>query len=218
MAQLDLNETRLVLIRHAHVDTGTHGQRMCGWLDLPLSPTGERQLKRFRNEASGFRPAAVYSSSSSRSRSTAEALADNWNVPLTTDPDLREINCGVTEGMLVEEVKQRYPELWSRNASQDDCDFAWPDGETYTNFRERVFGALNRIASRHINTRVPVVTHTGVISQVVGAIEGLSPAVWNHHRPAPFTATEVVWSSRAPVRLLSFNVSDWWRGLPPHAE
>lgn len=217
MAQ-PLNETRLILIRHAHVDTGTPGQRMCGWLDLPLSPTGELQLKRFREEPSEFKPLAVYASSSSRAHSTAQALADDWRVAVTPDPDLREINCGAVEGMLIEEVKHRFPELWSRNATQDDCDFAWPEGETYRRFRERVLGALNRIARRHVNTRIPVVTHAGVISQVVGAIEGLSPAVWEQHRPAPFTATEVVWSNQAPVRLLSFNVSDWWRGLPPHAE
>lgn len=218
MVQSDLNKTHLILIRHAHVDNGTDGQKMCGWLDLPLSPAGELQLKRFQAEPSEFKPHVVYASSLSRARLTAEALAANWNVQVTTDPDLREISCGAVEGMLVDEVKLRFPELWSRNASQDDCDFAWPEGETYRKFRERILGALNRIAGRHPNTRIPVVTHTGVISQVVGAIEGLSPAVWDHHRPAPFTATEIVWSNQAPVRLLSFNVSDWWRGLPPHAE
>lgn len=218
MAQVDLNATHLLLIRHADVDTGKDGQRMRGWLDLPLSPAGELQLKRFQNERSEFKPFAVYSSSSARARSTAEALAANWNLQVTTDPDLREISCGAVEGMLVQEVKSRFPDLWNRNASQDDSDFAWPEGETYRHFRDRVLGALNRIASRHVNSRVPVVTHTGVISQVVGAIEGLAPAVWDQHRPAPFTATEVIWSSRAPVRLVSFNVSDWWQGLQPLAE
>ena len=217
MAQ-PLNETRLILIRHAHVDTGTPGQRMCGWLDLPLSPSGELQLKRFRDEPSEFKSRTVYTSSLSRAHSTAQALADDWRVEVTPDPDLREINCGAVEGMLIEEVKHRFPELWCRNAKQDDCDFAWPEGETYRRFRERVLRALNRITSRHVNTRIPVVTHAGVISQVVGAIAGLSPAVWDQHRPAPFTATEVVWVNQAPLRLLSFNVSDWWRGLPPHAE
>jgi broad specificity phosphatase PhoE len=215
---LESDETRLILIRHAHVDNGNGGRRMCGWLDLPLSSTGEFQLQRLRNEPSEFKPDAVYASSSARARLTAEALAANWRVQVSIDPDLREINSGALEGMVIDEVKHRFPELWRINASQDDSDFAWPDGETYRSFRERVFGALNRIACRHPSARIPVVTHTGVIAQAVGAIKGLSAAVWEQHRPAPLTATEISWSGGAPVHLLSFNVSDWWRGLQPPAE
>ena len=210
--------TRLLLIRHAHVDNGEDRQRMCGWLDLPLSCTGELQLRRFRPEPSPIKPQVVYASSSSRARVTAEALAVSFGVPVSIDPQLREINCGAFEGISIQELKDRYPELWTRNALQDNSDFAWPNGETYRNFRYRVFNALSRIARRHANTRIPVVTHTGVISQVVGATKGLSPAVWEPYRPEPFTATEVIWSGGAPLHLLSFNVADWWRGLPLHAE
>ena len=190
---------------------------MCGWLDLPLSPTGERQLQCFRKQTSNeFKPAAVYASSSSRALVTAEALASRWSLRVRVDPQLREISCGAFEGMTVEEVRQRYPDVWTRNALQDDNEFAWPNGETYKNFRQRVFQAFSRIASRHVDARIAVVTHTGVISQVVGAIEGLSPAVWEQYRPAPFSATEVIWSRGAPLQLLSFNISEWWRELQPH--
>lgn len=208
-----VNATRLLLIRHAHIDTGTEEPRMCGWLDWPLSSIGESQLLSLDNEPSKFKPETVYASSSSRARLTAEALAANWRVPVRIDPDLREINSGAMEGMPIDEVKHRFPDLWLRNAAQDDSDFAWPEGETYRKFRERVFEALSRIASRHSDARIPVVTHTGVIAQVVGAMKGLSPAVWEQHRPAPLTATEVIWSGAAPVQLLSFNVAHWWRRL-----
>lgn len=191
---------------------------MCGWLDLPLSPIGELQLKRFHNEFPEFKPDAVYGSSLSRARLTAETLASNWGLDVNIDPQLREINCGTLEGMSIQKVKQLHPELWAQNASQVNSDFAWPDGETYTDFRNRIFRALSRIATRHSNARIAVVTHAGAIAQVVGAIKGLSPAVWEAYRPAPFTVTEVVWSGEAPVELLSFNVSDWWRGVQPPAE
>jgi 2,3-bisphosphoglycerate-dependent phosphoglycerate mutase len=215
---MDPGATRLLLIRHAHVDTGEDDQRMCGWLDLPLSPTGERQLQCFRNQPSdGFRFKAVYTSSSLRARVTAKALVYKWNLPVTIDPQLREISCGACEGMPVAEVQHRYPELWAENASQGNSEFSWPKGESYTNFRRRVFQALSRIAGRNDNARIPVVTHAGVISQVLGAMKGLSPAVWEQYRPGPFTATEVIWRGEAPVDVLSFNLRDWWRGLQPHA-
>lgn len=211
-------ETRLLLIRHAHVDTGENGHRMCGWLDLPLSRTGKRQLLRFRDQASDeVKFEGIYTSSSSRARVTARALAAKWGLRIRLDPQLREISCGDFEGMPVEEVRHHYPGLWTQNALQNNSEFAWPNGETYTNFRKRVFQALSRIVARHDNARIPVVTHTGVISQVVGAIKDLSPAVWETHRPGPFTATEVIWSDGSPSHLISFNVSDWWRELQPHA-
>lgn len=183
---------------------------MCGWLDLPLSPSGERQLQRFREDSSKFRPTAVYASSSLRAARTAETLASKWNLPISIDPDLREINCGALEGMLIDDIRRRYPELWAQNALQANDDFAWPEGETYQNFRHRVFMALSRIASQHTTAQVVVVTHAGVIGQVVGSIKGLPAAVWEPYRPAPFTATEVLWTGDAPQHLLSFNVSDWW--------
>lgn len=213
-----MTETTLVLIRHAHVDNDKNGPRMCGWLDLPLSPAGELQLHNFRNESSAFKPKAIYASSSLRARITAETLACSWNMPLSVDPQLREINCGTLEGVPVEEVKHSYPDLWAENASQTNNEFAWPQGETYTMFRNRIFNALSRIAVTHPNAQTAVVTHAGVISQVVGSIRGLSPAVWEQYRPEPFTATEVIWSRDAPRHLLSFNVSQWWRGFQPQAE
>jgi hypothetical protein len=64
------------------------------------------------------------------------------------------------------------------------------------------------------NARIPVVTHTGVIAQVVGTSKGLSPAVWE---TAQASATHCIRDNlaggAAPVQLLSFNVADWWRGL-----
>jgi hypothetical protein len=97
--EVDLGTTRLFLIRHADVDTGKDGQRMCGWLDLPLSLTGELQLQTL----------------------------------------------------------------------QENSDFAWPNGESYKNFRDRIFVALGRLASSHTNAGVAVLTHAGAIAQVVGA-------------------------------------------------
>ena len=215
--------TRLLLIRHAHVDSGENGAVMCGWLDLPLSRKGQLQLQSFSEhlsafseELSAFKPEAVYASSSTRARVTAETLASNWRLPVSILPQLREISCGALEGMPVKEVKEHYPQLWTENALQHNSDFAWPNGESYRNFRQRVFEALNQIARRHVNARIPVVTHAGVISQVVGAMNNLSPAVWEKYRPGPFTATEVIWNG-APLDLISFNVAGWWRESRPHA-
>jgi broad specificity phosphatase PhoE len=206
--------TRLLLIRHAHVDTGTSRGRMCGWLDLPLSPKGRFQVRSFSHHHSGDKPRALYTSPLLRARATAEALAQAWELEPDTEPALREINCGAFEGMDIDEIRRDYRELWDRNTAQNDGDFAWPGGESYRDFRGRILAALTRIAALHADQSVAVVTHTGVITQVIGVLENLSPAVWERYRPAPFSATEVLWRGDTPERLLSFNLQEWWRGSP----
>lgn len=211
--------TRLLLIRHAHVDTGTGftGDRICGWLDVPLSAKGRQQIQAFSTGADGERPTALYTSSLVRARATSEALGGAWALAARVDPDLREIHCGAFEGLGVAAVQREHAAVWARNAAENDDDFAWPGGESYRAFRERSFAALARIAARHPAERVAVVTHTGVITQVIGLLEGLAPACWSHNRVAPFSGTEVQWLHERPQRLLSFNVREWWRRSPPPA-
>ena len=72
--------------------------------------------------------------------------------------------------MPISEVQQRYPKLWEENEAQQNENFSWPDGETYRRFRRRVLRVVNAIARRHEGQRVLVVTHAGVINQVLGTL------------------------------------------------
>lgn len=200
-------ETRLTLIRHAHVNTG----RMTGWLDVPLSAEGEAQLARARLTGLDDKPHALYASPLRRTRATAEALGRSWGLEVRVDEGLREIHCGFFEGLALQQLQADHPDLWARNEAQQDSDFAWPGGESYRQFRERVVSTLSRIAREHAGQSVAIVTHTGLISQAIGVLEGLEPAVWERYRPTPFSATQVLWRGNAPTRLVSFNVQDWWR-------
>lgn len=207
---------RLLLIRHAEADTGPPPGVLCGWFDAPLSRKGERQLHAFAPPGSNDQPHVLYASPLRRAQRTAEALASAWGLSPLLEPGLREIHCGEFEGRRIEELKRDHPELWARNTAQADDAFAWPGGETYRDFRRRVFGALADIARRHPGQRVGVVTHSGPITQVIGALKGRAPAAWGHDRAAPFSATEVIWCGDAPERLRFFSVREWWRESPPH--
>lgn len=203
--------TRLLLIRHAHVDTGPPPGRLCGWLDLPLSPKGRTDLLDLlsRSRSDGI-PDALYTSTLTRAREVAAALSRRWNRAVQPETRLREIACGRLEGVPMDDAARAYPELWARNRAQDDDDFAWPDGESYRAFRARVLEGLRRIAAAHRGGRAAVVTHAGVIAQVIGVIEGRRAAQWEPCRPDFLTATEIVWSGREPVDLVAFNERNWW--------
>ncbi|HXW04349.1 MAG TPA: histidine phosphatase family protein [Vicinamibacterales bacterium] len=203
--------TTILLIRHAHVDTGPEPGLLCGSFDLPVSPTGRRALDALGARPPACRPDVLYSSSLARARETAEVLASVWHLPCTADDGLREIHCGVLDGRPIAWIKREYPELWSRNQAQLDDEFAWPEGESYRQFRERTLSALRRIARRHQGQRVAVVTHAGVIAQVVGTVLGRPAAVWEEGRPAHLSLSEIVWANGTPRSVVSFNQLSWCR-------
>jgi broad specificity phosphatase PhoE len=117
-------------------------------------------------------------------------------MPIRVDLDLREINCGLAEGLTLEAVRVRYPDHWRRNLEQRDPEFRWPGGECYRELRERSIAAIRRIADEHRGERVLIVTHAGVISQLVGVVHGSSPARWEDFRPRNGSITELHVSSR----------------------
>ena len=188
--------TTLVLLRHGHVtdnDPGEHA-RLCGWTDPPLSPLGLGQAHALRAQI-GREPAAVavYASPLRRARDTAQTVADALALPLRLRRSLREIGCGVVDGWPLWRVQQCYPELWAANLAQVDAAFRWPGGESYRSFRARALRAVGRILAAHPGERVIVVTHTGVITQVLGALAGTSAARWDAFRVGNASITELRW-------------------------
>jgi broad specificity phosphatase PhoE len=198
----------VLLIRHAATDPQG---RLCGSYDVPLSPAGRREadalLQRDRKRAA---PDALLTSTLQRARDVAEVLGRAWNRPPGTAEWAREIDCGDLEGVPLREVQHRFPDLWARHEAQDEETFAWPGGESYAQFRARVLAGLAATAAAHPGARVAVVTHAGVISQVLGVIRGRPASAWSADRPDPLTATEVTWAAGAPATVLSFNDREWY--------
>lgn len=200
--------TRLVLIRHAAVETRS---RLCGSLDLPLSPTGRADLQALlRRPSRAEAPVALFTSTLRRATEVACELGRVWGLEPEPAVWAREIDCGDVEGMPVEHLQQRLPDVWTRNEAQLDDNFAWPGGETYAHFRVRVMRGLDLAAARYPAARVVVVTHAGVVSQVLGVIKRRPACVWQPDRPGPLTATEVLWENGGPRTVLSFNDPGWY--------
>lgn len=182
--------------------------RLSGWTDVPLSPLGHREAALVaRRLAREQRIDAAYASPLQRARVTASYVSDAIGVPTLLEPDLREIGCGSADGLTAEDVRARYPGAWQRNERQDDDDFRWPGGESYREFRERCVGAVRAIAARHGGERVVVVTHTGVITQVLGSIDRLPPARWRTYRAGNGSITHLEWEGDR-ARVIRFDDRD----------
>jgi 2,3-bisphosphoglycerate-dependent phosphoglycerate mutase len=199
--------TKVFLIRHAEADIG-NPPRLCGTFDVPLTPRAHRQLARVTAATLG-RPDALYTSPLRRARQTAEAWGQRWQlVPAVVD-DLREIHCGALEGELILRIQAEHPFVWATNLAQQDEGFRWPGGESYAEFRGRVLEAFRRIAGSHRDGTVAVVTHAGVITQVLGAIRGRTAAIWDRDRVKPLSITTITWNDAGPEGIVGINNEAW---------
>lgn len=178
---------------------------MSGWTDCALSTLGHDQVRRLSARLAGEPPfAVIYASPLRRALQTATALSAAGLGAVEIDAGLREIGCGELDGMPIDEVKRRYSELWRSNLRQDDDDFRWPGGESYAELRARAVGTIQEIAQRHIGQRVALVTHAGVISQLVGFLRGSRPARWEDCRPDNTSLTQLA-SVGGSLSLERFN-------------
>lgn len=191
---------------------------MCGSFDIGLSRRGRAEVDALLQRIkAGAGPDALLTSTLLRAREVAEALGRTWNLSPQPAAWAREIHCGDMEGVPFVEIQRTRPELWDRNEAQADDAFAWPGGESYTDFRTRIMRGLQATAAAHPGRRVAIVTHAGVISQILGTIRRRRASAWAPDRPGPLTATEILWYNGAPTTVLSYNDADWDPEALPHA-
>jgi len=145
--------TTLLLVRHGETDWNAE-HRWQGHTDVPLNERGREQARALAEQLAAEPVDAIYASDLSRARATAEVVAERLGLPVTVDPELREIDVGSREGLTGEEVGDR----------------EW-DGELHEAHAERVLRAVHRIAAAHPTGRVLVVAHGGCLRRVQEAID-----------------------------------------------
>jgi len=125
-----------VLWRHGQT-TWNVEHRFQGQTDIPLDATGEVQAEQAAARLAAMRPDAIFSSDLIRAQRTAAALARLTGLPVTLDKDLRERTGGEWEGLLDQEIRERYP---AERATWNP-----PNGEPTMVVADRVAGAFTRI-------------------------------------------------------------------------
>ena len=117
----------LVVVRAGTTDFDLQG-RIRGNLDIPLSPGGAVAALTAAHELSAAPPLALYTSTAACAMETATIVAAALRLPPRRVPNLPNIDQGLWQGMLVEEIRRRQPRLaWHWEA--DPWKVAPPDGE-----------------------------------------------------------------------------------------
>ncbi len=173
----------LLCIRHGQTDWNLEG-RYCGQTDVDLNQTGLKGAQDLAYTLRSEQIDAVYSSDLKRAVATAQPLVKDRPIDIQQDPRLREINQGVWEGMLFQDIKKEYAERFAAR-EQDPISVAPPGGETVGEVRDRVVQASNEIIARHpAGSRIAIVAHgfTLAILRVHFAALDIKE-VWNYIPP-----------------------------------
>jgi probable phosphoglycerate mutase len=151
---------QLLVLRHGETTWNGAG-RIQGFQDSPLTDRGLAQARAAGARLAAERPGALYCSDLGRALQTAREIAAATSLPLRPDAGLRERSFGVLEGKTWDEISRDHPV--DARLLREDPFVPAPGGESLAQFRERVTGALRRIAAEAGTDRIAVVTHGGVL-------------------------------------------------------
>ena len=130
-------------------------RRVGGWYDSELTEKGQADAARCseRLQELKLEGVPIFTSDLTRTRQTAETIAERLGSTVQLDPRLREMSFGEAEGMRLEELDF---EITSSNGDSrlDYCSV--PGGETKRELASRLYEVLDEIAERE---RAIVCTH-----------------------------------------------------------
>ena len=151
--------TLWMLVRHGETDWNKQ-HRIQGHADAPLNATGIEQAERLASRLAHVRIDAVYSSDVSRTRKTAEIIAEGRGIGVRELSELRERNYGRWEGVTQEEWQATDPEGFAHWKRSPDT-YTPPGGESLDEVLARTSRAAEHIKEQHLNDDSIVVAGHG---------------------------------------------------------
>lgn len=169
--------TEVILARHGETEWNV-GQIFRGRIDVDLNQTGVEQAKLLGQHLTEREIEAIFSSPLKRALKTAEAIAGPHHLKVTASPGLIDFDFGQWQGLNLEQVRDRYPELQRQWLDSPDR-VTIPGGERLDDVRSRALAVVNESIERYGSTAV-LVSHRAVHKVLICALLGLDNShFWN---------------------------------------
>ncbi len=149
-------------------------RRLQGTLPLPLSEQGKVALIDVAEILSKYDAKCIYSSGNESSGPTAEFLAEKCKLKNKKNPDLKEMDCGLWQGLRFKDIEKRYNNAYKqwRTAPESICP---PNGEKLSDCRERIQESLITILRKSKSETVVVVVAEIAAAIIECLLTGLDP-------------------------------------------
>lgn len=146
------------IVRHGQTNWNILGKTQ-GHGNSDLTEQGIVQARELSEDITKYPIDYIYSSDLGRAIQTAEILGKKLNLEVQKTEGLREMGFGVWEGLLIDEIKKDYSDIYDiwRN---DPHLVNIPKGETLQVIKERVDNFIEEINKKHENKHIIFVTHS----------------------------------------------------------
>jgi broad specificity phosphatase PhoE len=123
-------------------------RRIRGRLNMPLSDEGSQQVALTAADTADVDICSVYSAPCQASRQTAETIAAQTGAKVRPSVELQNLDLGLWEGKLVEDVKSQQPKVYRRWQEQPET-ICPPEGEMLSDARRRLSGMVGKALKKH---------------------------------------------------------------------
>lgn len=138
---------QVFLIRAGQTEFERQG-RVQGTLDIPLCEDGRRTVATMVDELSTKPITAVYACPGQAAEQTADALSASLGLKTKTIDQLRNLDFGLWQGMLISDVKTKQPKVYRQLQDQPET-VCPPQGETIGAARQRAQAVIAKLVKKH---------------------------------------------------------------------
>lgn len=160
--------TKIMLTRHGKT-AWNEIKKVQGHSDIELTPEGIAQAELLAKNCPLENVSAIYSSDLIRAKTTAEILAQKFNLQVQLEKNLREVNFGDLEGKTLAEFEKFDPQNFYNFFNKPD-ELKINNAETFQQLQARAFSAIKKIIAAHQNENVIIVAHGAINRAILCAI------------------------------------------------
>ena len=168
--------------------------RIQGTLGIPLSEEGREEVRHTMVSLANQGIDVIYTSPCEAAVETAEMLAAALDIKVKTIDNLRNVQLGLWEGMLVEDVKTKQPKVYRQWQEHPD-NICPPEGEMLTAARKRVEKTMAKLTRKHRDQVMGLVVPEPLASLVRAYFSAPGEELGDLWKPAATGS----WESISPV-------------------
>jgi phosphoserine phosphatase len=161
---------RIVLIRPGSTDYDTQG-RIQGQLDIPLTEEGKREVASAIACLREQGLTALYTSVCRAAQETAELVGAGLKLKPKTLERLQNLDHGLWQGMLIEEVKRKQPRVYKQWQEHPE-NVCPPEGEMIATVAQRTEIVLGKLLRKHRFGTIGIVAPEPLASVIRCRLQG----------------------------------------------
>jgi probable phosphoglycerate mutase len=192
----------ILLVRHGENDW-VKKNRLAGWIEgVHLNENGRNQAQSAAERISQLPIQALYSSPLERCRETAAYIAKSQNLNIIELEEIGEVHYGDWEGKKIEKLAKE--KLWYI-VQHYPSRMRFPNGEAMREVQFRAIQCLEKLATKHKDEIIVVVSHADVIKLILAHYLGTHIDLFQRISLSPASVSIIALPENGMVRVVRIN-------------